>query len=329
MSAGVTVAIPVRDGARFLEQTLTAVLGQKLPDSIALELLVCDSGSRDDSIAIARAHGAKVIEIPPWQFSHGGTRNLMMECSDGDHVAFLSQDAVPDGERWLARLLDGFSLAHDTGLAFGPYRPRADASPMVARELTEWFRSFSPSGAPRIDRLAAGERDVPARELLGHRGFFTDANGCVARTAWERVPFRMVPYAEDHVLAHDMLRAGYAKVFLPDAGVIHSHDYSGWGWLRRSFDEARAVEEVYAFAPPLQLSRNALQVRGLVGADWRWARRSGQGRPSVRLLALSLGHHTLRTAGTLLGARARRLPDAVVRRLSLEQRSKDGDGQGG
>ena len=45
-----------------------------------------------------------------------------------------------------------------------------------------------------------------------------------------------------------MLRAGYAKVYVPDAAVIHSHEYSPGEWLRRSFDEARAVAEVYGFA---------------------------------------------------------------------------------
>ena len=128
---------------------------------------------------------------------------------------------------------------------------------MVARELTEWFGSFCDAHGVRIDRLGEGERAMPAIELLGPRGFFTDANGCVARAAWEEVPFRPVAFAEDHVLAHDMLRAGYAKVYLPTAAVIHSHEYSGWGWLRRSFDEAGALHEIYGFAETLEVRRLA------------------------------------------------------------------------
>ncbi|HWC87229.1 MAG TPA: glycosyltransferase family A protein, partial [Solirubrobacteraceae bacterium] len=215
MTDTVTVALPVRDGSAVLVATLSAVRAQRLERP--LELLVCDSGSHDDSVGLARAHGAEVIEIAPESFSHGATRNLLMERASGAHVAFLTQDAVPADERWLERLLSGFELADDVGLVFGPYRPRADASPMVARELSHWFESFSPAGTPRLDRLEPGERSLPARALLGPRGYFTDANGCVARAAWQEVPFRPVPYAEDHVLAHDMLRAGYAKVYLPEA----------------------------------------------------------------------------------------------------------------
>ena len=327
MSAPVTVAIPTRNGAGVLEQTLAAVGKQQLQPPRSVELLVCDSGSRDGTVALARSHGAEVIEIPPEAFSHGGTRNLMMQRSHGAHVAFLTQDAVPADNRWLARLLDGFGLRDDVALVFGPYLPRSDASPMVARELTEWFRRFSPDGSPRIDRLEVSERDVPARSLLGPRGFFTDANGAVARAAWKSVPFRAVAYAEDHVLAHDMMRAGYAKAYIPDAAVIHSHEYSGWDWLRRSFDESRAVSEVYGFAPSLRLREIGLNLWGLVGADWRWSHACGRHlgpRESVALLAHSAYHHGLRSVGALLGARANRLPDRAVMTLSLEARRKRG-----
>lgn len=317
MTGTVTVAIPVLNGAAVLGRTLGAVRAQRLDH--ALELLVCDSGSSDGSVAVARRHGAEVIEIAPERFSHGGTRNLLMERASGTHVAFLTQDALPADELWLARLLDGFGVGDDVGLVFGPYRPRADASPMVARELSEWFRSFSPDGARRIDRLEPAERDVPARALLGARGYFTDANGCVARTAWESAPFRPVRYAEDHVLAHDMLRAGYAKVYLPDAAVIHSHQYSGWDWLRRSFDEARALREVYGLVEPLGARSTPLKVWGLVGADWRFARAAGGARRRpAGLLGRSAVHHSLRVTGAVLGSRADRLPRALVRGLSLE-----------
>ncbi len=329
-----TVAIPALNAGPAFELTLAAVRTQRGAGEI--ELLVADSGSSDGTVGLARRHGAEVIHIPPGTFSHGGTRNLLMEHAQGEHVAFLTQDAVPADESWLSRLLSAFELSSDVALAFGPYRAGPQASPMVARELEDWFANFSSDARPRIDRLDPAERDVPVRALLGPRGFFTDANGCVVREAWEAVRFRSVPYAEDHALALDMLRAGYAKVYMPDAVVIHSHEYSGRDWLRRSFDEARALRELYGFVAPVGPRRTALDVWGRVGADWRWARSSASlgadtsaaGGASVRLrhaaalalLTRSLHHHAMRTAGTALGARAERLPKAAVRRLSLEGR---------
>jgi rhamnosyltransferase len=316
----VSVAIPTLNGGKCLERTLKAVSAQRLPSTCSLEIVVCDSGSRDGTVASARRHGAEVIEIASEQFSHGGTRNLLMEHARGDHVAFLTQDAVPADDRWLANMLSGFSLADNVGLVFGPYRPRPGASPMVARELGDWFRSFSPDGQPRIDRLEPAERAVSARALMGPRAFFTDANGCIEREAWRSIPYRPVRYAEDHVLAVDMLRAGYAKVYLPSAPVIHSHEYSTWGWMRRAFDEARAMRDVYGWVPTPRAS--ARNLRGKVMADWRWVRRTraASAREQGSVLIASLAHHGARAAGELLGSRAERLPTRMTATLSLEGR---------
>jgi glycosyltransferase involved in cell wall biosynthesis len=324
MSEVVTVAIPVRDGGAILEQTLGMVCAQRLDPPCPLELVVCDSGSRDGSPELARRFGADVIAIAPERFSHGGTRNLLMERSCGSHVAFLTQDAVPADELWLSRLLSAFSLAPDVALSFGPYRPRANASPMVARELTQWFGSFSSADRPRLDRLEVHERGSDSRALMGARAYFTDANGCVARPAWERVRFPDVRYAEDHALALQMLRAGYAKVYEPEAAVIHSHEYSAWGWLRRSFDESRALREVYGWVPPLDPRTMGLNLWGRVGADRRWmqAHRTGDlGRTdAMAALARSTAHHAARLTGAALGARSERLTPALARQLSLERR---------
>ena len=315
----VTVAIPTLNGGQLLRETLAAVRAQRL-EGMEIELLVCDSGSSDGSVQPALDQGGRVIEIPSHEFSHGGTRNLLMEKAHGDYVAFLTQDAVPANARWLERLLGGFAVADDVGLVFGPYRPRPEASPMVRRELTQWFESLSPDGSPRIDRLDLGERAFPTRSLFGPRGFFTDANGCVSRAAWEKVPFRPVAYAEDHVLAHDMLRAGFAKVFVPDAVVIHSHDYSRIEWLRRSFDEARSLQGIYRVQEHRDLGHALLNVWGLVGADLRFVR-SGGLTPGPAMAMRSLSHHLARAAGTFLGSHADRLPTPVLRRLSLERRA--------
>ena len=317
----VTVAIPTLNAGRQFARTLIAVAAQTVGRGV--ELLVCDSGSDDDTVVLARAHGARVLEIRRSAFSHGGTRNLLMAEAGGEHVAFLTQDAVPSGTDWLERLLAGFSLAPNVALVFGPYRPRADASPSVTRELTEWFQSFSPDGGPRVDALSGAQRrGLTAREFLGHRGFFTDANGCIARSAWEQVPFREVGYAEDHLLAQDMLRAGFAKVYVPDAPVVHSHEYTALQWLRRSFDEARAVNDVYGLVPGGELREAVRSLRGNVGADRRWlGDRVGDGSGEMLpALARSVGHHGARAVGTVLGANAARLPASLGAKLSLEGR---------
>ncbi len=320
-----TVAIPTRDGGELLVRTLAALERQTRKH----ELLVCDSGSCDGSAALARSHGARVLEIDPGSFSHGGTRNLLMREARGAHVALLSQDAEPADERWLELLLAGFELAPDVGMVYGPYLPRADAAPVVRLELERWFASLAPEGRPHVDRLGEQERrsdalagGLPTVGLMGGRGFFTDANACLARSAWERVPFREVPYAEDRVLAIDMLRAGYAKAFVPQAAVLHSHDYTTLQELRRCFDEWRGLREVYGWREPASPAHLTHQLRGALGGIRRELILEGASSTRRRATLIAAGrHHVVRLAGALLGSRADLLPSAVRRRLSLERRA--------
>jgi glycosyltransferase involved in cell wall biosynthesis len=307
----VTVAIPVRNGGDLLGEVLAALQAQRLDRGV--EVLVADSGSTDGSQQLARSHGAEVIDIPQGEYSHGGTRNLLVQRASGSHVALLTQDALPADDQWLARLLAGFEIDGDVGLVFGRYRARAGASVMVRRELDEWFDSLAPE-VRAVPDLA--EADV-ARRL-----FFTDANGCIARAAWESVPFREVPYAEDQRLARDMLAAGYTKVYRSDAAVIHSHDYGPLDQLRRSFDEWRGLREVRAVPAPVRVRDVALGVQRAVRDDVALGRREGQvGSTALRLGGVSLLHHTVRAVGATLGSRADRLPAWVARAFSLERRA--------
>ncbi len=313
-----TVAIPVLDGGEQFAGVLAALSGQ----SVAHELIVCDSGSSDGSLERAREHGARVIEIPRERFSHGATRNLLMQAAQTEHVALLTQDSEPAEERWLAELLSAFQLADDVALVYGPYRPRPDAALPVRLELERWFASLSEDGQPRVQRLDADERVLPAVAFLGRRGFFSDANACIARSAWERVPFREVAYAEDRVLAIDMLRAGHAKAFVPAAAAIHSHAYTSTQELRRCFDEWRGLLEVYGWREPAGPAALLARLRGELGAARRQLTGEGvTGTALLGTLAAVTRHHVLRTSGALLGSHADRLPAGATRRLSLEGRA--------
>jgi GT2 family glycosyltransferase len=314
----VTVAIPVRDGGEVFARVLGALAGQ----TIEHELLVCDSGSSDGSLQLAHEYGARVIEIPPERFSHGGVRNRLIDAARGAQVALLTQDSEPADEGWLERLLSGFDLAADVAIVYGPYRPRPDVAAPVRIELERWFDSLAPGGGPQVERLEEHERSLGVLELIGRRGFFTDANACVARAAWQRVPFREVPYAEDRVLAIDMLRAGYAKAFVPRAAVIHSHDYSAGEQLRRCFDEWRGLREVYGWREPASPARAVRQLRGTLGQARQELIREGIPSPRRRAtLAAVTRHHVVCLAGAFLGSRAERLPSGARRRLSLEGRA--------
>jgi GT2 family glycosyltransferase len=308
--ASATIAIPVRNGGASFVEVLDAAVRQRLDRDF--ELLVADSGSTDGTREVAERYGARIIDVPPAEFSHGGTRDLLMQRAEGDHVAFLTDDSVPASDEWLAALLAAFDLAPDVALAYGPYIPRPGASVMVTREITEFFASLSPPGQPRVDR---GLRDEDRRP--GPVTFHTDANSCVARWAWERVPFRHVACAEDQLMATDMLAAGFAKAFMPAAAVLHSHDHPPRERFGRFFDEFRALGEVYGHVEKVGVRHTLGTIRRNVARDRAFAAAYGHGGVTLE----SLTYHALRAAGAALGTRAGRLPPSVRRRLSREGRS--------
>jgi O-antigen biosynthesis protein len=317
----VTVAIPVRNGSRYLDEVLSAVRAQKVDGEV--EILVVDSGSTDGSKEIARRHGAAVHEIAPEEFSHGGTRNLLMELASGEQVAFLTQDATPAHDGWLAALLEGFDQAPDVAAVFGPHEARPGASHMIASEMERHFASWGDGRTIDVQRLERTPEGIAAyRAFPGLLTFLSDVNCVLARWAWRRVPYREVPYAEDQLLGRELIEAGFAKVFHPEARVLHSHDYPPVAFFRRYFDEFRSLREVLGFRQSWGLKRTPRDVRGLVGADARWLRARGVRGPALwKPLAVSARHHAIRQAGSVLGTRAGRLPAPVRGLLSLEGRS--------
>ena len=298
MPETVSIVIPVKDGEERLEEVLAAVVSQGAP-----ELIVIDSGSRDRSREIARAAGAEVIEIPPEDFGHGRTRNLGAERASGDLICFLTQDAVPV-EGWLDAFREAFTLDERAGAAFGPHLPHADTSPMIARELTEFFDGFAPNGRPVLQRR-------------GDPTFLSNVNACYSRACWEELRFPDVAYSEDQAFGSAMLEAGWVKVFHPAAAVRHAHDYGALDFTRRYFDEYRGLRETTGHVEPLLPKQAA---RELV-RDARWMRERGMPPASrARWLPRAAAHQAGRRVGSALGARAARLPDRVQRTLSLEGR---------
>jgi glycosyltransferase involved in cell wall biosynthesis len=302
----VSAVIPVKDGETYIEELLKSLIQNGVD-----EILVIDSGSRDRSLEIVRHTEVKLIEIEPGEFGHGRTRNLGVENTSGDLICFLTQDATPS-EGWLAAYREAFDLDERAGAAYGPHLPRADTSPMIARELTEFFAGFAPDGRPAIQRA-------------GDSTFLSNVNACYSRECWEEIRFRGVAYSEDQAFGRDLLQAGWVKVYHPEAAVLHAHDYGPIEFMRRYFDEYRGLHETTGHVEPFGVLSAARQVGGAIAGDRRWAANRGlTASEQARWAARSAVHHGGRRVFSALGSRAHRIPAPVRGRLSLEGR----DGQG-
>jgi glycosyltransferase involved in cell wall biosynthesis/GT2 family glycosyltransferase len=298
----VSAVVPVKDGERYLEELLDALAREGVD-----ETLVIDSGSRDRSREIARSAGVTLLELAPEEFSHGPTRNLGAERTSGELICFLTQDATPC-PGWLAAYREAFTLDERTGAAYGPHLPRADTSPMIARELTEFFAGFTPDGGPVVQRGA-------------DPSFLSNVNACYARACWEEIRFRAVAYSEDQAFGADMLAAGWAKVYHPGAAVLHAHDYGTVEFMRRYFDEYRGLRESTGHIEGFGVRSTIGYVRGAVAADRRsMAAQDMSPAERARWTARAAVHHGGRRVFSALGSHAERLPAPLRRTLSLERR---------
>lgn len=86
----ISAVVPCYDGEEFLAEALGSIAAQTRP---VTELIVVDDGSTDRSPAIARAHGATVIEQS--NMGEGAARNAGIRAATGDVVASLDAD-----DRW-------------------------------------------------------------------------------------------------------------------------------------------------------------------------------------------------------------------------------------
>jgi O-antigen biosynthesis protein len=299
----VSVVIPVMDGERYLEELLAALAREGVD-----ETLVIDSGSRDRSLQIARSAGVELLEVDAAEFAHGRTRNLGAERTSGELICFLTQDASPC-PGWLDAYREAFTMDDHVGAAYGPHLPRADTSPMIARELTEFFATFAPDGSPVVQHA-------------GDPSFLSNVNACYARACWQQIRFRDVAYSEDQAFGADLLQAGWSKVYHPGAAVLHAHDYGTAEFMRRYFDEYRGLREATGHVEPFSVSSTARTVGREVTADRRWMDEQGfDGATRARWTTRALAHHTGRRVFSALGSRSELLPAPLRRRLSLEKRA--------
>lgn len=113
----ISVVIPALNEALLLPQTLRSIRALTRKPN---ELIVVDNGSTDDTAAIARRYGAKVIYIPTRGI--GLVRQKGLEASTSDIIAFTDADTVVPAD-WLTKIEKSLRQPGVVGV-FGTYKIR-------------------------------------------------------------------------------------------------------------------------------------------------------------------------------------------------------------
>ncbi|HFI2472934.1 TPA: glycosyltransferase family A protein [Streptococcus suis] len=278
-----TVFIPVYNGERdHLEETLSALYRQVT--DFKWDVLITDSGSSDNSVAIINYFSEKygnlrLLHLSKEEFSHGKTRQMAAEISQGEIMVYLTQDAVPHNEQWLAEMVRPFAMHSDIVAVLGNQKPRHYCFPAMKYDILAVFNEQGVS-----DSLTVWQRlDESQRGKYTKESFYSDVcSAAPRRFLTEKIGYRPVAYSEDYEYGKDILDAGYIKVYNAKAIVEHSNDVRLSEYRRRIFDETYNVRlnsgitnKVSIFSVVTNVFKASLKdsVKIISDKDYNWKRR--------------------------------------------------------
>jgi glycosyltransferase involved in cell wall biosynthesis len=256
-----TVVIPVKDDGECLTRCLMALARQTV---VADEIIVIDNGSEDDSAAIARAFGARVILEPSPGIPAASATGY--DHASGDIIARLDADCIP-AEDWIEHIHESFQHSLEVAAITGG--ARFIDGPRIIRDIAAW--------------LYLGAYFVSVGAALGHSPLF-GSNLAIRRTAWHAV--RRQVHRHDPLVHDDMdlsFHLGREQMirFDPSLGMGISIRALRLGGARLRWQ--RAVHSIALHWPDESPWRRWALRRAIRRAD-------RAGRPYARPLALDSTH---------------------------------------
>lgn len=295
-----SVVIPTLNPGAVFEKVLAKVMEQRCP--FDYEVLVIDSGSTDGTCdLVENTEGARLHHINKADFDHGDTRNLGVELTSGDMIAFLTHDALPANDRWLYMMVSGLDHFPSAAGAIGGHRAWPDASPFTKRDLKAHFDLMASQPLlldKNTDRRRYKRREDSWMQLLH---FYSDNNSIMRRSVWQNIPYRQTKFGEDQLWAYDIIAAGHAKLYLPRAAVFHSHDYDATETEERSFIETAFFKHFFGYELMPDEATLSLTLSALNHQDELWALSEGLDEEAI---ATRLELNKARLKGQLRGTLA-------------------------
>ena len=296
MTVALSVVIACKNAAQTIAAQLEALAAQRV--DLDWEVLLCDNGSDDDTLAVAERYRGRVpgLRMVPAAGRRGPAfaRNVGAAESPAQWLAFVDADDEVAAD-WLPALVAGLRQ-HD--LVAGRFEARRLNSPSVlrSRQLDQDTQlQYSPFGLA-LPHAGGGNLGV-SRAVFEKVGGFDDQLTCL----------------EDTDFCWRVQLAGHPLVFWPDA-VVHVRLRSSvrgmWAQgraygsaaavLDARYREAAAAASPVASATPLQAQPPALARRMAEAADY--ARRPGR-------LLWQAGWYVGRRSGVDAGSVGRLAPE--------------------
>ena len=217
-----SIVIRAYNEEKHISRLLEGIQHQTAND---VEVILVDSGSSDSTVSIAESFGAKIVHIPPQEFTFGRSLNLGIQAALSEFIVIASAHVYPVYPDWLATLLHPFE-DHEVALVYGKQRAPESAKFSEQQIFHQWY--------PDISR--------PRQETA----FCNNANSAIRRSLWEKNPYDdTLTGLEDLAWAKWAKEQGYGIAYVAEAEVIHVHNETPRGVFNRYRREAMAFKRIY------------------------------------------------------------------------------------
>lgn len=222
--AKIDIVIPVYKPDDKFKNILERLLRQTVvPNHIFLLQTIEEDGDlmekpENDKISV---HAIKKSE-----FDHGATRHLGATLSDADFVMFMTQDAVPDNNKLIEKLIVPME-DKKTAVSYARQLAREEAD--ILEKMTRVYnypKESSIKSKSDLDRLGIKTYFCSDVCAVYRKSVYDALGGFVRKTIFN----------EDMIMASKVINAGYNVAYCADAKVIHSHSYTCMQQFRRNFD---------------------------------------------------------------------------------------------
>lgn len=177
----VSVILPAYNGEKFIAAAVDSVLGQTYTD---YEIIVVDDGSKDRTAEILSRYGKKIKVVSQQNGGIAKARNIAIENSKGEYLAFLDQDDI-----WLPDKL-GLQVAlmekdRDIGLAYTDVYIISDkGTELLSFELRKPHRGMA-AEALFLNNFIATSSVMTKRECFEKVGLFDQSlSPCLDYDRW-------------------------------------------------------------------------------------------------------------------------------------------------
>jgi glycosyltransferase involved in cell wall biosynthesis len=237
----VSIVILTRNSLGVVERLVEAIRAQDF--AYSCELIFMENNSSDGTREYLQSLAGlplRIIPVAEGKFSHSLTRMEAARAAVGKAVVFFTDDIVPIGRDFLAKLTAPV-LAGQSAAAYGVWQINPEwHDPVDAYLHNGWHEGFDEFVEPIPDYC--WEKFPP--ELRRRLCNFDNCASCIDRATLLRLGFPPVAYGEDMLFARSLIRGGLRVAQAKGAKFYHWHKVRpGYMFRRMCYDSYLSVKE--------------------------------------------------------------------------------------